>query len=241
VAVGSTFCDRCARGGPALRQDRWIAPWGGIVGDDRKSIVPSIFVNYFRGDDGRSHNISLSPELDFKLASRFTTSLSVNYSRNTDNTQFFGNFQDSLGNLHSTFAHLEQKELGVTWRLNYTFTPTATLQLYAQPFVSKGTYSDVRELSANPRADDYGARFIAYGDTAVSNNPGGFNFMQFRSNVVFRWEYRPGSALFLVWSQGRQAFNSVEGQENFRGNLSDLLGQRADDVFLVKFSYWLDW
>ena len=159
-----------------MRQDHWIAPWGGIVGDDRKSIVPSIFVNYFRGDDGRSHNINLSPELDFKLASRFTTSLSVNYSRNTDNTQFFGNFQDNLGNLHSTFAHLEQKELGITWRLNYTFTPTATLQLYAQPFVSKGTYSDVREVSANPRANDYDARFIAYGDTAVSNNPGGFNF-----------------------------------------------------------------
>jgi len=241
VAVGSTFCDRCARGGPALRQDPWIAPWGGIVGDDRKSIVPSMFVNYFRGDDGRSENLSLSPEVDFKLASRFTTSLSVNYSRNTDNTQFFGNFQDNLGNLHSTFAHLEQKELGITWRLNYTFTPTATLQLYAQPFVSKGTYSDVRELSADPRANDYNGRFIAYGDTAVTNNPGGFNFKQFRSNVVFRWEYRPGSTVFLVWSQGRQAFNPLEGTDNFRGNLNDLFRQRADDVFLVKFSYWFDW
>ena len=73
----------------------------------------------------------------------------------------------------------------------------------------------------------------------VSVFTGGFNFKQFRSNVVFRWEYRPGSTVFLVWSQGRQAFNPFEGTDNFRGNLRDLFGQRADDVFLVKFSYWL--
>jgi hypothetical protein len=183
----------------------------------------------------------MSPELDFKVASRFTTSLSVNYSRNTDDSQFYDILTDTLGQRQSTFAHLEQKELGITWRLNYTFTPDMTLQVYAQPFISKGTWSDVRQLSADPRAADYNDRFVPFGDAAVTSDPGGFNFMQFRSNVVFRWEYRPGSAVFLVWSQGRQAFNPVEGTDNFRGNLGDLFGQRADDVFLVKFSYWFDW
>lgn len=240
-SLGTTFCDRCARGGPALRQDTYIAPWGGIVGDDRKQIVPSFWVNYFRGDGGRSHSLNLNPTVDFKLASRFVSSLSLNYTNNTDNTQFFDILTDTLGQNQSTFAHLDQKELGITWRLNYTFTPEMTLQVYAQPFISKGTWSDVRQLSANPRADDYDSRFVPFGDAAVTSDPGGFNFMQFRSNVVFRWEYRPGSSVFLVWSQGRQAFNPFEGNQNFRGDLGDLFGQRADDVFLVKFSYWLDW
>nr|MBA3497837.1 hypothetical protein [Gemmatimonadales bacterium] len=66
-----------------------------------------------------------------------------------------------------------------------------------------------------------------------------FNFRQFRSNVVFRWEYRAGSTLFLVWSQGREESLPSEGAESFRGNLGDLFGQRANDAFLVKVSYWL--
>ena len=70
-------------------------------------------------------------------------------------------------------------------------------------------------------------------------NPGGFNFQQFRSNVVFRWEYRPGSTLFLVWSQGREDSAPVEGNGSFRDDLGDLFGRRANDSFLVKVSYWL--
>jgi hypothetical protein len=73
----------------------------------------------------------------------------------------------------------------------------------------------------------------------VADNPGGFNFQQFRSNVVFRWEYRPGSTLFLVWSQGRENAADVEGTRSFRGDFGDLFARRADDTFLVKVSYWL--
>jgi len=72
----------------------------------------------------------------------------------------------------------------------------------------------------------------------VADNPGGFNVQQFRSNVVFRWEYRPGSAMFLVWSQGREGSVPLEGTRSFGGNFGDLFGQRADDIFLVKISYW---
>jgi hypothetical protein len=73
----------------------------------------------------------------------------------------------------------------------------------------------------------------------VAGDPGGFNFQQFRSNVVFRWEYRPGSTLFLVWSQGREGSADVEGNQSFGGDLGDLFGRRADDTFLVKVSYWI--
>ncbi|HET7109685.1 MAG TPA: DUF5916 domain-containing protein, partial [Gemmatimonadales bacterium] len=106
------------------------------------------------------------------------------------------------------------------------------------PFVSKGTYSNVRELD-DPRAHDYDERYQPYDDPAVSADPGGFNFQQFRSNVVFRWEYRAGSTLFLVWSQGREKSLALEGNKSFGGNFGDLFDQRANNTFLVKVSYWL--
>jgi len=238
--LGTTYDDRAARGGPAVRQDRYIAPWGGINGDDRKWIVPYVWVNYFRGSGGRNSRINLSPELDFKVSTRFRSSLSLDWSHNINDNQWFGNFTDSVGGTHYTFAHLDQHTVGVTARLDFTITPNMSLQAYAQPFVSKGTYSNVRELSATPRAELYDDRYQAYGDAAVTGDPGGFNYKQFRSNVVFRWEYLPGSILFLVWSQGREGSVGEEGTAGFRGDLSDLFRLRADNTFLVKVSYWLN-
>ena len=236
--VGSTYCDRCARGGPAIRQDPYISPWMSIQGDDRHGLVPSLSMNYFRGDGGRSTSINVSPELDLKVSSRFTTSLSPGYTHNRDNTQYFGTFNDADGTPHYTFAHLDQKTLSITWRLGYTFTPSMSLQVYASPFISKGTYSDVREISS-PRALAYDDRYQPYADAAVAADPGGFNVQEFRSNVVFRWEYRAGSTLFLVWSQGRQNSAGLAGTKSFAGDLGDLFSQRANDTFLVKVSYWL--
>jgi len=236
--VGATYCDRCARGGPAIRQDLYISPWMTIEGDDRRPLVPIVSLNYTNGDQGRSETIDIKPELDLKVSSRFTTSLSADYNHNRNDIQYFDTFTDASGGLHYTFAHLEQKTLTLTWRLGYTFTPTTSLQVYASPFVSKGTYSDVREV-ADARASDYDARYKPYAGPAVADDPGGFNFQQFRSNVVFRWEYRPGSTLFLVWSQGRENSADVAGRRSFGGNLGDLFGRRADDTFLVKVSYWL--
>lgn len=234
--LGSTYCDRCARGGPAIRQDSYIAPWAGIEGDDRKALVPYFWMNYNRSDGGRSEEISLEPELVLKVSSRFRTSFSVDWEHNRDDTQYFGTFTDMTGDSHFAFAHLDQTTLSFTWRLDYTFTPEASLQLYASPFISKGTYSDVRELDA-PRALDYDNRYKPFSDPAVAD-PGGFNFQQFRSNVVFRWEYRPGSTLFLVWSQGRQNDEPFEGSNSFGRDFRNLFGERADDTFLVKVSYW---
>lgn len=235
--LGTTWCDRCARGGPALRQDPYIAPWMGIEGDNRYSVVPYMWINYYRGDGGRSERISLNPEVVVKVSSRFRSSLSANYQHNRDDNQYFGTFSDPEQSSHYTFAHLDQETLGLTWRMDYTFTPEATLQVYASPFISRGTYSNVREL-ADPSADDYDGRYQPYADAAVADDPGGFNFKQFRSNVVFRWEYRPGSTLFLVWSQGREHSLPLEGDKSFGGDLGDLFRQRANNTFLVKVSYW---
>src|SRR3989441_7888761 len=238
--LGTTYCYSCARGGPAGRQDAYLAPWLGINGDDRKAIVPFLLVNWFRGDGGRSRHLRLSPELDFKIASRVTAALSPSYSRRTNDIQSLGSTTDTTNVRHYLFGHLEQKQLALTMRVTYPFTASMSLQVYAQPFVSKGTFSNVRELSANPRAADYASRYQAYGDTSFTNNIGGFNFKQFRSNVVFRWEYRPGSTLFVVWSQGRQGSTGSEGARSFNGDLNDLFNLPPNNSFLVKLSYWIN-
>jgi hypothetical protein len=236
--VGTTYCDRCARGGPAVRQDPYLSPWIEIDGDDRRALVPMVRANYTRGDQGRSETIDVSPEVEFKLASRFTTSLGAEYNHNRNDIQYYGTFTDAAGEAHFAFAHLDQKTYSLTWRLGYTFTPTMSLQVYASPFVSKGTYTDVREI-AEARAGDYQARYQPFDVPDGNDAPAGFNFQQFRSNVVFRWEYRPGSTLFLVWSQGREASAPAEGTSSFGRDLGDLFDRRADDTFLVKVSYWL--
>ena len=237
--LGSTYDDRAARGGPAVRQDPYLSPWLSIGGDDRKTIVPYFNLNYFRGDGGRNHSINLGPEIDFKVLGSFSSALTLNWSHNVSDNQWFGRFDDAAGT-HYAFAHLDQHTTGVTVRLNYTLTPEMSFQAYTQPFVSKGTYSNVRQLSATPRAEAYDDRYALFNDLAVTSNPGGFNFKAFQSNLVYRWEYRPGSTLFVVWNEGRQGYVGAEGEQNFQGDVRDLMRLHPANTFLVKVSYWLN-
>jgi hypothetical protein len=238
--LGTTYDDRAARGGPAIRNDKYIAPWFFINGDDRKSIVPAFNMNFFRTNGGRTRSTSLGPNVDIKLLGRFSSSLALNWSHNIRDNQWYGVYTDTLDVDRYTFARLDQTTTSATMRLNYTFTPNVSLQAYAQPFVSKGTYTSVRALSATPRATRYEDRFAPFADTSVTNDPGGFNFKALQSNVVFRWEYAPGSTLFAVWNHGRQGFDGIEGTNSFRGDVTDLFKLHPSNTFLIKMSYWLN-
>jgi hypothetical protein len=238
--LGTTYDDRSARGGPAIRQDHYFAPWMFINGDDRRAVVPYFNANWFRGAGGRNHSWNGGPEIDYKVLGRFSSAFSLNYARNVSDNQWFGKFTDSVHATHYTFAHLNQTTTSATVRLNYTFTPNVSIQAYTQPFISKGTYSNVRQLSATPRADAYVDRYATYGDKSVTNDPGGFNFKEFQSNVVFRWEYKPGSTLFLVWNEGRQGSVPTQGTSDFTGDVRDLMRLHPVNTFLVKVSYWLN-
>ena len=169
------------------------------------------------------------------MSTRLSTTLSVGASKRVDNQQWIANYGHFLSDTtHYTFSRLSQTTVSMTARASFTATPLLTFQFYAQPFMSAGSYSDWREIQS-ARAADYDDRFAPY-RTDVA--PGGFNFKQFRSNVVLRWEYRPGSTLFLVWSQGREGSSAAEGDKSFGGDLGDLFRQRANHTFLVKLSYW---
>jgi hypothetical protein len=115
-------------------------------------------------------------------------------------------------------------------------SPNLSLQFYGSPFVSVGEYSDWREVVA-PRHENYADRYrpFAMGGDASQND---FNFKQFRSNLVMRWEYRPGSTLFMVWGQGRDQGDIDRG--NFRGfrDYQNLFSAHPSNTFLIKASYW---
>jgi hypothetical protein len=238
--LGATYDDRAARGGPAVRRDPYLAPWLFINGDDRRRVVPYLSVDLFRGGAGHGRQLSIGPEVNLKASSRFTAWVSYSWSRNDNGYQWYGNVTDSVGVPHYGFARLRQTTHAITARLDYTLSPTMTLQVYAQPFISKGTYSDLRELSSTPRAERYDDRYQPYHDPAAAADPGGFNYKQLRSNVVFRWEYLPGSILFVVWSHGREDVVGQEGTAGLDGDLRDLFRLPADNTFLVKASYWLN-
>ena len=235
--LGASLCDRCTRGGPLLRQNVGFFPWGGVNGDSRKAIVPGIWLNAGYWDGGRSSNASLSPYLNFRASTRLSGSLGADIYRAHDNTQWFGNFTED-GDTHYTFGHLDQRQVSLSLRVNYTLTPDLTFEFYGQPFTSSGTYTDVREVSATPRAAAYDDRFVAFAapdDAATS-----FSFSQLRTNAVVRWEYRPGSTLFLVWAHGREQYDEDVARRTWHADFRDLLDRHPDNTFLVKVAYWLN-
>ncbi len=123
----------------------------------------------------------------------------------------------------------------MTTRFNFTATPTLSLQVYAQPYATGGSFSDWSEL-ADPRAARFEDRYRPYRPGA---DPGGFNFKQLRSNTVLRWEYRPGSVLYVVWAQERTQDDRDAGTFDARRDLNNLLKAHPTNVFLVKGSYWV--
>jgi hypothetical protein len=236
-AAGTSYCDNCTRGGPALRTDRSYWGWGGVEGDPRNVIVPFFFVNWSTGDGGRSYNYSVSPSFDFRATSRITGSLSYNYGWGVNATQFNGNYGViGADSTHYTVASLDQRTKSMTMRLSYTATPTLSLQVYASPFATRGAFSNWLEV-ANARAAQWTDRYRSFD----GGDPGAFDFKQYRSNTVVRWEYRPGSALYFVWAQERtQALDGNDARVASSG-LGQIARAHPANVFLIKGSYWISY
>lgn len=240
-----TFDDRGARGGVAFRRAATFEVWGGWEGDRRTWWTPVAFAGMWRGDEWASRGGWLELGYQFRVGSAFSASLGLNGQRSLNDSQWFENYGDVASDTaHVTFAQLDQWTLGITTRMNYTVTPNLSLQVYAQPFASVGDYSEWKELSDTPRAVRYADRFQPFDAMgsigALSNDPGGVNFKQLRTNTVLRWEYRPGSILFLVWQQGRDAFNPSPTRFDFGRDFGDLVALHPNNTFLLKMSYWFN-
>ena len=236
--VGS-YCDRCARGGPAVKESPRRSAFAGLEGDSRLRLAPGLFAQLSRGDEGRSSGWSINPSLDVRVSTRLSGEVGLGYSHDVNDGQWIANYGViGADSTHYTFAHLDQRTLVVRTRLNFTASPTLSLQLYAQPFLTSGAFSNWREL-ADPRARQYDNRYRPYGASAALSKDNDFNFKQLRSTSVARWEYRPGSALFFVWTQERTEDSLDSGSFDARRDYRNLLGAHPRNVFLVKGSYWL--
>jgi len=237
--LGTTFCDRdCTRGGPAVRVDPYLSVNAEVDGDERPAFTPYVWFSYWRGDAGRSERFNGGVQVLFRVASQFRTTLTLSATHKLKDVQPHGSVTDTISPFatHYTFAHLNLKELSLTGRVDYTLSTALTLQLYAQPFVSKGTYSNMRELADDPKAAAFDDRYKPYAAPAD-----GVNKRVFNSTAVLRWEYRPGSTLFVVWTQGRYDRAGAEGSRSMGGELRNLFGLHPDNTFLVKASYWINW
>jgi hypothetical protein len=233
-----SFCDRCTRGGPLLRQSRSLSPWAGINSDSRKPISAGVWVNLYRGDEGNSSSWSMSPYLNLRFSTQLQASIGPNVSRNINDSQWYDNYTGDDGVTHYTFAHLDQRTVSMSARLNYTVTPNLTFEVYGQPFVSSGTYSDFREVSSTPGAAKYKDRFVPYEPPADADRT--FKYTQLRTNTVVRWEYRPGSTLFVVWTQGREDDANRNPDQSWTRDYRDLIGLHPNNTFLIKVAYWIN-
>ncbi len=227
------FNDRLTRGGPGGYVNGNLNQWGYFSTDSRRTVSSGVDFNWFNDRQGSS-NVGLSPSVTWRPNTSLQVQTAFNVSANVSDAQWVTNLDTAAGPRY-VFGRIDQKTVGITARVNYTLGPTLTLQIYARPFVSAGVYTNFKAL-ADGRAASYADRYAPYAHTANPN----FNFLSFRTTNVLRWEYRPGSALFVVWQQGRE---DVTAQGNFQlgRDLGDAFAAPATNVLLVKFSRWVNW
>ena len=226
-----TFDDRLTRGGPGGLIEPGRSSWQYLNTNDRR--VVSFNWNSAFGGNGFGRFFQLQPAVVIRPISSFSTEIGLRYDNEINDAQWVDEVT-ATERTHYVFGRLEQKTHSLTLRANYTMTPNLSLQVYAQPFVSAGEYVSYKEL-VDGRALRYEDRYAPYAYTGTAD----FSVLSFRTTNVLRWEYRPGSTLFIVWQQGREG-NGVPGRFALGNDYSDLFSTPAANTLLVKFAYWLN-
>ena len=257
--------DGLLRGGPAGIQPASWSTMASVSSDYRKPVQVFAMYNHSRNELHGWSN-SLGCGLSIRPTTTISISAGPSYYVSLTTPQYVTSRADATAEAtfdrRYLFADVSQRTLDLTTRLNVTLTPTLSLQLYAQPFVATGDYRRFKELVA-PRTTD----FIVYGETPGSTiepvldtagavvgysldpdsaglrpavpvgNPD-FSSRSLRGNAVLRWEYRPGSTLFLVWTQSC-SYDGSNPAFNAARDFRQLCQGRSDNVFAVKLNYWL--
>ena len=249
--------NRLTRGGPlTLGRPGGQFDWY-FETDARKRLVYSFSLGSYEIPATRSFSSSISPAVEWKPVPNFSVQLGPEVDRNVDDAQYVtavaapGEVPADFGGLRYVFGRLDQTTILANLRLNVSFTPNLSLQTYLQPLISAGRYTDFKELARSRSYDfvHYGqAPGSSYADGTVTPAGGGtpftlddpsFNFKSLRGNAVLRWEYRPGSVLYLVWTQERTDSEDL-GELRFGPSSRRLLDAQANDIFMVKATYYLN-
>ncbi len=251
-----SFDHSATRGGPQIATPQswnWVVRLSNNFGA-RNGWVGRV---YYGEDELGGETYRLSGELSIRPSSRFQFSATPNYLRDITPRQWVMTV-DSGGsaatyNKRYVFGQIDQSTFLMDLRANYTIGPDLTLELWGEPFAASGHYYGLGEL---PRPRTFALRRYgtdgttivrdSTGDYTVTDGPShtvtipnpDFHFLSFRSNAVLRWEWRPGSTLYVVWAQDRGGSQAQVRAVGFR-DLLDSFGARGDNFFAVKVSYWI--
>ncbi len=255
--IGDSLDTRLLRGGPGVKLLGFWSSNTTLETDNSRRVSFQFNYHAHRYDNRESSFKRFSPGVSFRIRNPLLFSTSAEYSLNHDIFQYVER-TDFEGDRRDLVANIDQRTLGLTFRLDFAVTPEFTIQYFGNPYVSTGIYSRFKRFT-DPRANDFNQRFEVFQGDRISYdqadrryyfdetgdgnfdysiaNPD-FNFREFRSNLVARWEYTPGSVVYVVWTQGRSLFEGVTN-ESLGHNLGNLFSTPPENVFLVKLNYWL--
>ncbi|MDQ6770911.1 MAG: carbohydrate binding family 9 domain-containing protein [Gemmatimonadota bacterium] len=266
----STYDERLTRGGPTVIHYGYNMYSLFFGTDSRPRVVGNVQVQYITPvDNTEGGRVAYYPSLTIKPSSRFLINLGPSLDFDNTAQQFVTavtdpNVAPEFAGTRYVFGRLRQKTFSLDTRVNTTFTPNLTLELFAQPFLASGKYTSFKEFAEvnsrrmNNFGRDNGSTVVTNTDpqtgaitgyTVDPDGPSGaaapftfenpdFNLRSLRGTSVLRWEYRPGSTLFFVWTQERDGSDKF-GDFNFNRDRSALFRDRPKNVFQVKATYWI--
>ena len=231
--TADAFSDRLTRGGPLVRTPPGWSSDLSLGSDTRKPYYFNVS-SHLEGSDDDTYWRQLGVSLTARPASNLQLSIEPSFTRSHNYNQFVSAIADpgataTYGQRY-LFAELEQRLFEVGTRVDWTLSSRLSFQLYLQPFVAAGDYHDYHSLAA--------ARTRDFDDYTGPTPNRDFNFRSVRGSAVVRWEFRPGSALYVVWNENR-ADVVDNGDFRFGRDLRAIPTAPSHDVFLVKLSYWL--
>ncbi len=261
IGTGVTYnpldiSNNALRGGSSLRKPAGIGNFVYINSDERKKVVVGLESYQAWGFGGTTRTQNISMWTGFQPLNAMQINISPGYGRSwRKQDQFVA--ETRLGSQQRTIvSEVTQENFSITARLSYNLTPDLTIQYYGQPFIFRAVYKNYGFVT-DPLHQDYNSRFHRYTDSEINfqedeflideNRDGvldysfekpDFNYIQFRSNLVIRWEYTPGSELFLVWSQGStpNAFRDLD-TPLVNSLFDNVFDEKARNVLLVKATY----
>jgi len=246
------FDTRILRGGHNMLMPSSFTLFGNLRSDPSKKIIAVLGYRYEKSDNNSGSSNQVEPGLTVRPITNLKIGVTANYEVNTNSLQYVTTKYFPTGNRY-ILGTIDQKTLGLTFRVDLNLTPEFSIQYYGSPFVSRGSYSELKRVT-DSEATDYNDRFSVFSNPQIVGNTYGldedddmvadyyignpdFNFHEFRSNLVAKWEYRLGSFIYLVWSSertGRTGSSDASIGESYR-ELSNVF---PNNIFLIKLNYW---
>jgi hypothetical protein len=240
------------RGGPALRANPTATAYGGVTTDTRRRVRGNVNVQGSRDWVDDAMDLRLDVGATVQARSNIDLYVGPSYYARTDPLQYIAEVDDTAGSSHFMLGRVHQRTVSLTTRLDWTFSPHLSLQLYAQPFVAAARFSDYKDVN-DPHAERYRDRFhqlagdeyVISGNTVNVGYAGSYHFdrpdfdlRQLRSTVVLRWEYRPGSTVFAIWSHG-QTSQLDDGRFQPSRDVPGLFSAPSQNLVMLKVNYWV--